>query len=79
MTIHLTRIEDALAASPHAISRDVGAQLDAASKTLDTALRAPLTPAQHAQALAQKQAVCAAGAILESITRRYSTSYGKAP
>ncbi|VVE22761.1 EscE/YscE/SsaE family type III secretion system needle protein co-chaperone [Pandoraea capi] len=79
MTMHLTRLEDALAASPSTVSRDVGAQLDAAIKALEIVLGAPLPPAQHAQADALKQAVIAAGAILESIARRYSTSYGKAP
>ncbi|AKC69605.1 EscE/YscE/SsaE family type III secretion system needle protein co-chaperone [Pandoraea oxalativorans] len=77
MTIRLTRLEDALADSPGPVSRNVGATLVAARATLEGSLRTPLSPAQHAQAQSLMQAVQAAEAILESISRRYSTSYGK--
>ncbi|AKM31257.1 hypothetical protein AB870_15685 [Pandoraea faecigallinarum] len=79
MTLRLTRLEDALAVSPDTVSRDVAAKLDRAGRTLDAVLRTPLTPPQHARARTQKQAVTAAQAILESLSRRYSTSYGKLP
>lgn len=77
MTIRLTRLEDALADSPGPVSRNVGAALVAARATLEGSLRMPLRPAQHAQTQSLMQAVQAAEAILESIARRYSTSYGK--
>ncbi|MFK0378456.1 EscE/YscE/SsaE family type III secretion system needle protein co-chaperone [Pandoraea sp. NPDC090278] len=77
MTIRLTRLEDALSDSPGPVSLNVGAKLNAARATLEKSLRTPLPPAQHAQAQSLMQAIQAAEAILESITRRYSTSYGK--
>ncbi len=77
MTIRLTRLEDALADSPGPVSRNVGTALVAARATLEGSLRMPLTPAQHAQTQSLMQAVRAAEAILESLARRYSTSYGK--
>lgn len=77
MTIRLTRLEDALADSPGQVSRNVGTTLVAARTILERSLRMPLPPAQHAQAQSLMQAVQAAEAILESIARRYSTSYGK--
>ncbi|VVE47725.1 EscE/YscE/SsaE family type III secretion system needle protein co-chaperone [Pandoraea terrigena] len=76
MTIRLTRLEDRLAASPEPVARDVGAQLDTARRALQQALHAPLTPAQHALAQTQMQAIQAASAILDRVARRYGTSYG---
>ncbi|VVE71388.1 EscE/YscE/SsaE family type III secretion system needle protein co-chaperone [Pandoraea anapnoica] len=77
MTIRLTHLEDALADSPGPVSSNVGAKLNAAQATLEGSLRMPLPPAQYAQVQSLMQAVRAAEAILESIARRYSTSYGK--
>jgi secretion system chaperone SsaE len=77
MAIRLTQLEDRLAASPEAVAHDVGAQLEAARQSLQQALRKPLPPEAHALAQAQMQAVQAAGAILDSMVRRYSTSYGR--
>ncbi|AJP56487.1 EscE/YscE/SsaE family type III secretion system needle protein co-chaperone [Pandoraea vervacti] len=79
MTIHLTQLEDDLSASPCAVSRDIAEKLDAAARTLDGVLRTGLTPSQFDRAQTQRQAVRAAKAILESISLRYGTSYGKAP
>ena len=76
MTIRLTRLEDRLAASPEATACELGAQLDAARQSLQQALHTPLTPAQHALAQTQMQAVQAASAILERVARCYRTSYG---
>ncbi|AJE98925.1 EscE/YscE/SsaE family type III secretion system needle protein co-chaperone [Pandoraea apista] len=77
MAIRLTRFEDQLAASPEPVAREVGAQLDAARRSLQQALNTPLTPTEHALAQTQMQAVQAAGAILECMARRYRTSYGR--
>ncbi|VVD77723.1 EscE/YscE/SsaE family type III secretion system needle protein co-chaperone [Pandoraea eparura] len=77
MTIRLTRLEDRLADSPEAAAHDIGAQLDAARRALQQALHTPLTPAQHALAQTQMQAVQAAQAILDNVARRYDTSYGR--
>lgn len=79
MTIHLTRIEDQLAASPGVVADELGARLDAAHASLQRALRTPLTPAEHAHLVAQSQAVQAARAILARMADRYGTSYGASP
>ena len=76
MTIRLTQLEDRLAAAPEAVARDIGAQIDVARRALQQALHTPLTPAQHALAQTQMQAVRAAEVILEGVARRYGTSYG---
>jgi secretion system chaperone SsaE len=76
MTIHLTRIEDRLAASPGDVANELDARLSAAQASLQRALRTPLTPAEHAHLVAQSQAVQAARAILGRMAHRYGTSYG---
>ncbi|MDM8359427.1 EscE/YscE/SsaE family type III secretion system needle protein co-chaperone [Pandoraea communis] len=77
MAIRLTQLEDQLAAAPGPVAREVGTQLDAARRSLQQALSRPLTPAQHTLAQTQMQAVHAAAAILDSMARRYDTSYGR--
>ncbi|QDX20455.1 EscE/YscE/SsaE family type III secretion system needle protein co-chaperone [Pandoraea pnomenusa] len=76
LATHLTQLEDRLAVAPAAVAREVSSTLDAARATLARAARTPLTPAEHAHVRLQQRAVDAAGAILESLARRYGTSYG---